>query len=405
MLYRYVGYSENKKVVRGTIESVSAKEAEDSLYKAGFQRIIELEKTGSNQKWREMVFGAPTVSKQELLDFTNELAVLVESGLTLLVALKQLEKQSSRRGFQSVMSELVTALLAGKQLHEAMVAHPNIFPETYTSIIAASEQSGTLDTGLRQIAKELRLDINTKAQIQKAIIQPAIVLVVAIGVVILMATVVLPNLLTVFKDMGVELPWITRALIAVVDFINNYKFAILLIIVIAIVAIIFMWRQKETRRAADRLMLRLPVVGNLILWNATARLSRTMAILLKAGILLPETINIIMRTIGNSTIREALDTARVQLLQGQTLSGVLGGGKIFPQLLVEMVSVGETSGQLESTLETVADYFEVKTERNINRLTSMLEPAMILGIGVVVAIIAISLVSTIYGLVGSFPTG
>jgi type II secretory pathway component PulF len=171
------------------------------------------------------------------------------------------------------------------------------------------------------------------------------------------------------------------------------------------VAGILMFRQKETRRAMDRTMLRLPLVGNLVLWSSTARLSRTMSILLKAGILLPETINIIMRTIGNSTIRESLDLARMQLLQGQTLSAVLGGGKVFPQLRVEMVAVGETSGQLETTLETVADYYEVKVERNINRLTAMLEPAMILGIGIVVAVVAISLVSTIYGLVGSFNAG
>jgi type IV pilus assembly protein PilC len=405
MLYRYVGYSENKRIQRGTIESSSAKEAEESLYKAGFQRVLELKKTASNENIRRMVFGAPTVSKQELLDFTNELAVLVESGLTLLVALKQLEKQSARKGFQSVVSELVTALLAGKQLHEAMIVHPSIFPETYTSIIAASEQSGTLDTGLRQIAKELKMDIATKAQIQRAVTQPAIILVVAIGVVILMATVVLPNLLSVFKEMGAQLPFMTRVLIGVTDWVNAYKFAILIIVVILVVLGVLFFRQKETRRVMDRWMLRMPLVGNIIIWNSTARLSRTMSILLKAGILLPETMNIILRTMSNTTLREALDNARVQLLQGQGLSSVLGGNKVFPQLLVEMVAVGETSGQLESTLETVADYYEVKVERNINRLTGLLEPAMILGIGLIVAVIAISLISTIYGLVGSMPTG
>jgi len=400
MVYRYLAYTNDRRLVRGTIESSSVEMAEDSLYKAGFQRIINLRESTSSIDWKKLFFGTPRVSKQGLIDFTNELAILTESGLTLLSTLKQLERQTSESSLKKVLSKIATDLQAGTPFNKAIAKYPRVFSETYCSMIEANERSGTLDYGLRQIVNELKQQVATKSQLQHAMIQPAIVTVVAIAVVFLLTIVVLPPLVEVFKNFGTELPLITRILIYFTDFVNAYKFHIITIVIALVLAITSLSKQRTGKQFLDKIILKIPMIGEIVIWNNTARFSRTMANLLKSGILLPETMSIILRTIGNTYIREAIDEVRKKLLQGQSFSTSMGSSKIFPKLLVEMVMVGESSGALETSLGTVADYFEAKVQRRISKLTTLLEPILILILGLGVGLIAVSVISAIYGLVG-----
>jgi len=403
MIYRYTAYSSDKKIVNGTLESTSLEMAEASLYRAGFKRILKLQEVKSTSfDFRKTLFGPPKVNAQALLDFTNELAILIESGLTLLMGLRQLERQTTNGAMKRVIMQLAADLQGGTPFHKALAQHPQVFSETYCSVIEANEKAGTLDAGLRQIAKELKQQIDLKFQIQKAITQPLIIIALAIGVVILLTIVVLPPLVDVFRQFGAQVPLTTKILIGFSDFINNYKYMILLVISLIIFVLALLFRNPSTKRVFDRIILDVPLAGELIIWHNTARFTRTMSNLLRAGILLPDTISILLRTIGNSYFRDSLVEVRRQLIQGQSLSSAISRNKIFPQLLVEMAAVGETSGELETALSTVADYFETKTEKRINRLTSLLEPALMIGIGLVVGLVAISVISTIYGLVGSF---
>jgi type IV pilus assembly protein PilC len=229
--------------------------------------------------------------------------------------------------------------------------------------------------------------------------------VLAIGVLILMSIVVLPPLANIFRQFGSQLPLTTRFLIGFSDFVSNYKYYILIVLFLLVLIGALVVRDPKSKRSIDRIMLKVPVLGDIMIWHNTARFTRTMSNLLGAGILLPDTINIMLRTVNNSQFRESLAEIRKQLVQGQSLSAAIGKDKLFPQLLVEMASVGEASGELESALGTVADYFEAKTEKRINRLTALLEPALILAVGLIVAFLAISMISTIYGLIGSFNPG
>jgi type IV pilus assembly protein PilC len=406
MIYRYSAYSSDKKIVNGRLESASMEMAEASLYRAGFKRILRLQQTGSDKiDFKKLFFGPPKVGKQPLLDFTNELAILIESGLTLLMGLRQLERQSADPSLRKVVVKLSAELQAGTPFHQALSQHPQVFSETYCSIIEANEKAGTLDAGLRQIAKELKQQIELKSQIQRAITQPAIIIVLALVVVILMSIVVLPPLADIFRQFGANLPLTTRILIGFSDFMKNYKFYILLFIFVFILIVITAMKQPGTKKMLDRFILKVPLFGDIMIWHNTARFTRTMSNLLAAGILLPDTINIMLRTISNTYIRDALAEVRKQLVQGQSLSSAISKNKLFPQLLGEMTAVGESSGELESALGTVADYFESKTEKRVTRLTSLLEPILIVGVGLVVAFMAISMISTIYGLVGTFNAG
>jgi type IV pilus assembly protein PilC len=402
MNFRYRAYSADKRIISGTLESASPEAAEASLYKAGFRRILRLQKTSSNLDLDKLFASAPRISKEALLDFTNEIATLTESGLTLLAALKQLEKQSKNAALKGVLVHLTADLKGGKPFFQALSAYPQIFSETYCSIMEANEKAGTLDTGLRQIARQLKQQITTKSQVQRSLTQPLIIVGLAIGVVILLSLVVMPPLVDVFRQFGTQLPWTTRLLIGFADIIKNYKWGILIGLAVLVAAIIFFMKRSDTKPFIDRLMLKIPLIGQVMLWNITAQFSRTLGNLLGAGILLPDSINIMLHGISNIGYRDSVSLVRKQVIQGQSLSAAMGQDRNFLPLLVEMVGVGEASGNLEEALGTVADYYEVRVEKRIARLTSLLEPLLLIAVGLVVGFVAVSMISTIYGLIGNF---
>ena len=282
MIYRYEAYNNKEgKTVRGTIEGASEELAEGILYRAGYDRIISLKGTDQAFDWRKLVLGSPKVSQQALLDFTNELAIMIEAGLSLQNALGQLEKQSTERSMKTVLAKLAADLRAGTPMHTALSAHPQIFSQTYISMIEANEKSGTLEDGLQQIAKGLKQDVETKGKIQQALIQPAIVVALAIGVIFIMMTFVLPKLTGVFTQFGAQLPATTRLLMNFSTFVSVNKYYILLAIVVLIFLAIVLIRRPAGRRYLDNLILKLPLVGQVVIWENTARFSRTAANLLK----------------------------------------------------------------------------------------------------------------------------
>lgn len=402
MIYRYTAYSKEKSIIHGSIESETAESAHAILYKAGFQRILKLQKANNSLDLDKLFSSSPRVNKETLLDFTTELAVLTESGLTLMAALKQLERQTTNNALKGVVSRLAGDLKGGMPFHQALSLHPHVFSETYCSILEANEKAGTLDAGFQQIARQLRQEINTKSQIQRAITQPAIIVVLAIVVIIVLAVVVLPPLADIFRQFGAQLPLTTRLLIGFSDFIAAYKLAIIITLAILGLLVYFVLKQPGAKPVIDRVVLRMPLIGPVVNWNNTAQISRTLSNLLSAGILLPDSINIMLRGIPNTCFRDALSEIRKQLVQGHSFSTVISQHKLFPPLLVEMIGVGEVTGNLENSLATVADYYEARVDKRIVRLTSLLEPVLILCVGLVVGLIAVSMISTIYGMMGKF---
>ncbi len=397
MQFRYQAYNKDKKIIQGKLESASLELAESMLYRAGFERIIKLKRTGPSLDWRRILVGRPKITSQALLDFTNELALMIESGLSLQASLSYLEQQTSVKAFKGVIGEMANDLKAGVPLHLALEKHPQIFSLLYCSMIEANESSGTLDAGLRQIARELKEQIDTKARIQQALMQPAIIVVAAIAVVGILVLFVMPKMTSVFSQFGAKLPIAARILVGFTDFVNGYKLEIVAGVAIIVLGIAMAYRSSSGKASLDKQILKLPLIGELVLWQSTARISRSLSNLLRSGILLPDALNIVLRSIGNSRVREALNEMKTKLLQGQSFSSSLKDNEVFPRLLIEMAAVGETAGTLETALGTVADYFETKVQQRITRLTSLLEPTMIILIAIGVGFIAIAVISTVYG--------
>ncbi|MBA7616724.1 Type II secretion system protein F [subsurface metagenome] len=344
------------------------------------------------------LFGVKT---QDVLDFSRQLATLIESGVTILTALQLLEGQASKAALGKVIAGLVEELRGGSSLSQALTKYPQAFSYTYCQVIKASEQAGNLEVGLKQVAGYMEKRMMMKKKVIRAMAYPTLILLMAIGVVTLLITVVLPPLVQLFTSLGTELPSTTRLLIAVAGFLINYKFYLLGGLFTLIILIVGYVRQPAGKLTMDRVMLKIPVISSINLQRNMCHFCQTTSMLLKAGLPLPQIMNTVIQTVGNRIIRQALKEVREKLVQGQGLSQPMAAIELFPRLLVEMVVVGEKTGNLDSTLATLADFYEEKVSQRIDGLISMIEPALTLVTGVVVGFVAISMITALYSILGT----
>ena len=401
MAYQYVAYTLDKQITKGTIDAASERMAEEALYQAGYHRILSLKEVHpglSLEKLLPTLFGVKT---QDVVDFSRQLATLLESGVSIVTALQLLEGQASRAVFRRVIGGLVDGLRGGNSLSQALSKYPQAFSHTYCQVVKASEQAGNLEVGLRQVADYMEKRMAMVKKISRAAAYPALVLVIAIAVFALLITVVLPPLIGLFSMLGAELPWTTRSLIATATFFINYKLYLLIGVIALVILIIGYSRLPTGRIHMDRLMLKMPVIGSINIQRNMCQFCETISMLLKAGLQLPQIMDIVMRTVGNRVVRQALRDIREKLVQGQGLSQPMAEIDLFPRLLVEMVVVGEKTGNLDSTMATLAKYYEQRVDQRIDTLVSMIEPTLTLAIGVLVGFIALSMIMPLYSILGA----
>lgn len=401
MAYQFKAYTLDKRVVQGTIDAASESTAEEALYRAGYQRVLSLKQMRPGLSLERLLPTLFRVKTQDVIDFSRQLATLIESGITILTALQLLEEQAFRPVFSKVIAGLVSELRGGSSLSQALSKYPEAFSYTYCQVVKAGEQAGNLEVGLRQIAGYMERQVATAKRIRSALAYPLVVLFMAIGVFVLLITVALPPLVGLFNALGTELPWMTRSLIAISNFLTNYKFYLLGGVAIVAISIIGYLRLPAGKLTMDRLWLKLPLIGPINIQRNVGHFCRTASMLLKAGLLLPQTMSIVIQTVGNRIIRQTLKEVREKLVQGQGLSQPMAAIDLFPRLMVEMVSVGEKTGNLDSTLATLGDYYEQRVDQRVNTLISMIGPALTVGVGLIVAFIALSIITPLYSILGS----
>jgi len=387
--------------VQGTIDAASESMAEETLYRAGHQRVLSLEEVRPGLSLERLIPTLFGVKTQDVIDFSRQLATLIESGVTILTALQLLEGQASRAALQKVIAGLIEELRGGSSFSQALSKYPQAFSYSYCQVMKASEQAGNLEVGLRQVAGYMEKQAATKKKVVRALTYPAMVLLMALGVCVLLITVVLPPLIGLFTSFGTELPWMTRLLIAVAGFLIDYQLYLLVGLFTLVILVVVYMRQPVGKLTMDRLMLKIPVISSITIQRNMRHFCQTTSMLLKAGLLLPQIMHIVTQTVGNRIIRQALGEVREKLVQGQGLSQPMATIELFPRLLVEMIVVGEKTGNLESTLASLADFYEERVSQRIDTLTSMIEPALTVVIGLVVAFIALSMITPLYSLMGS----
>ena len=400
--YRYVATNSQGKLVKGSLKAENEVEVERILVDQGYHPV-NVEVVPSMFSLEEALPTLFSVKPRDVIIFSRQLATLMRSGISLLPALEILQSQvTTSRTFNKILESIANDIGSGSSFSQAISKHPKAFSDIYCRTISVGEQSGNLEIVLNRMADYHERQGAISKKIGKALSYPLMILGLGIVVVIVLMTVVMPQLLTMFTSMGAELPLPTKILIWLTDFFTANILYILVAGVLLAAVTLWMMKQPAGRRILDRLKLAVPVIGPATLLAELARLSRTMAVLINAGLNLQEVMDMIPQSSNNMLIRDALSQVNEGLLLGGGLSEPMSRIDLFPPLLVQMVAVGEESNTLDFTLGVVADFYEVSAEEKTSAMVGMLGPALTVAMALGVGFIAISVLMPMYTLTGGF---
>jgi general secretion pathway protein F len=335
------------------------------------------------------------ISSDDVAITTRQLAVLVGAGIPLVEALGALVDQVDHERMKRVISDVRQRVNEGSSLADAMALHPKAFSTLYVNMIRAGESSGALEVVLVRLADFTEGQARLRSKVLGTLTYPAAMILIGTVILAILFTVVIPKVVKIFDETRVTLPWTTRGLIAMTTFIHDWWWAIALLFAAAIWALL-RWRNTTAGRAAwDRWVLTVPLFGSLLRQIAIGRFSRTLATLLKSGVPLLVSLDIVKNVVGNVRLAGVVDEARTAIQEGESIAAPLKRSGEFPPLVYHMVAIGERTGALEEMLTNVANAYESQVDTKINALTSLLEPIMIVGMGVVVAFIVFSILMPI----------
>jgi type IV pilus assembly protein PilC len=330
--------------------------------------------------------------------FTRQLATMITSGLPLVQSLEILSNQIEDKHLRGIVREIKAKIEGGSRFADALRDYPKCFDELYVNLVVAGEEGGMLDTVLNRLAIYMEKIEKLKKKIKSAMIYPISIIVVAIGVVMVLLIFVIPVFEGMFKDMGAELPLPTQIVINVSKFVKSY--IIYMIIALAIAVFLFRryYKTEAGQRSVDRLVLKVPVFGVLALKSSVARVTRTLATLLSSGVAILESLVIVARVAKNKIIEDALIVARTKISEGKSMSEPLQDSGIFPPMVVQMVQVGESTGALDNMLNKIADFYEEDVDNLVTNLTSLMEPIIMMFLGVILGGLIIAMYLPIFKL-------
>ena len=399
MDYQYIAYTVDRRLVRGRL-SATNEEAATSLLNYGGYQVVSLKLVTPFFNAEKLLARFSRVKPREIIMFSRQLALLLESGTDIVTSLELLQSQVTNRTLRRMLGEVASDIRGGSSLSAALSKHPRAFPELYHRTIAAGEQAGNLEIVLRQMADYVERGALTEKKIKNALMYPFVLAIVAVGVVVVLVTFVLPTFTTLYAAFGAKLPAPTRMLISVSDWLVNYGLYLLLgVVAVAVVGYIYI-RTPAGKYQWDKLMLSLPVVGRINLLSELSRCCRTVALLFRVGLPLPEVMNLAVHGANNKVVAKDLSEVQQELIRGEGLSKPMSRRKTFLPLMVQMVGVGEETGNLDNTLTTVAQSYEIEADDRTSSAVGLIQPAMVVLIALVVGFIAVSLVSAMYSIYG-----
>ena len=339
-----------------------------------------------------------SMSASDLAMITRQIATLVQSSMPIEEALTAVGEQSETPRIKSIIMGVRAKVMEGHSLADGLSDFPRAFPDLYRATVAAGEQSGHLDTVLERLADYTEGRQELRQKVTNAMIYPIVLTVLAISIVTLMLVFVVPKVVRVFTNTGQELPWLTTALIALSEFLQNYGLALLVALSIGAWIAHRMLKKPGPRRARDRFLLRLPVIGRLVRGINTARFTRTLSILTGSGVPVLDSLQISGAVITNLPMNEAVQEAAARIREGAPIGKSLAESGHFPPICIHLISSGEASGQLDTMLDRAAQNQERDVDGLIAALLGILEPALIVGMGVVVLVIVLAILLPIFEL-------
>lgn len=341
------------------------------------------------------------IKKKEICHFTRQLAVMINSGLSLANSLAILEEQTSS-SFKNILQGIRKKIEAGDSFYTALSNWNRSFSQAYLALVKSAEASGRLDKVLLELADSLEKQLSFQRKIISALIYPAIVFLGMIGVMMLMMVFIIPQLMQMYKEMEVDLPFLTKWLIKISTFINHFWLLFFFLGIGGVFLFLKWYQTNKGKEATDKIILRLPIIGNLVSKIALTRISRSLSMLINAGVPIIECLDIVAETGGNAVYSLSLNKIIRKVEKGVSLHESLAEFPEYPQILVQMVLVGEQTGKVGEVLLKVADYFEQETEEAIKGLTTAIEPFMMILLGIGVAFIVFAIITPIYKLTSHF---
>jgi type IV pilus assembly protein PilC len=401
MDFAYTAYTEDKKLVKGKVSALSEEAATDLLGYGGY-RVISLKASVPLIDKEKLMSRFTRIKPQQVAMFSRQLALLLESGTDIATSLDLLQEQSDNRTLNKIIGEVASDIRGGTSLAVALSKHPRAFSSMYYRAVAAGEQGGKLEIVLRQMATHIEKSVATEKQIRNALTYPFIVILVAVIVVIVLITFVLPAFTSMYDQFGVELPAVTRSLMAITDWFSQYGVFVIIGILVAAFAVYFYIRTPGGKHWWDRTVLRLPVLGRIAHLGELGRCCRTMALLIRIGLPLPEVMAMTIYNSNNKVVADNLTGVQQELIRGEGLSRPMAKRSLFLPMMTQMVSVGEETGNMDSTLDTVADSFEMESSEKTRSAVALIQPVMTIIIGLMVGYVVLAMVSAMYSIYGSF---
>ena len=402
MQYKYLAYNLDEGIIKGWVEARNAAEVRDELVEHGY-KPLDVSTGWHPPTVEDLMPSLFKVGTGELVRFSRQLATMVTSGASLILTLEMLQSDSNSRGMKRTLTAIRKTLDEGGSLSEALAAHPKVFSSLYVSVVQVGEMTGRLGLALEQLSDILEAENEAKQKAIRTMMYPLAIISLSMVTLFVLMTVALPPLLAVFENMGAEIPAMTRFIVSAMAAFKEHFVALIVSAVVFFIGFKILRRIPSFRRAMAMAMARSPILGSFIVSGEISRLSRTLSLLLEAGVTLAEALKLAIGGIKNQILRDVFLEAEESLLTGHGLSDPLKNHSILPTMFVELVTLGEQSNSLQSTMSDVADAYQKQLERQLDSLLGMLEPASTVVVGGIVGFIAFSMFVPIYSGLNAVP--
>ena len=402
--YFYIAKSLKGEEKSGTLEAKNEKELAKILRQEGY---LLIRSESEEREFKKIKFGISLpffggVSLSEKMIFTRNLKVMIKAGIPLPRALKTLSGLTKSKKFEKAILGIMEEIMKGKSFSDTLAKYPDIFSDIFQSMVKVGEEAGTLEEVLGTLTLQMERQNEMKSKIIGALIYPAVIIMAMLGIGFLMLIMVVPQLAKTFDELGAELPPTTKVIIFIGTFLANYWYLLPLIILVLVILLRRILKTKSGKRIFDTLTLKIPIVSSLIKKTNSASMVRTLSSLITAGVPIVRSLEIISGAMGNIFYKEAMIDAAEEVRKGSKFSEVLMKYEnIFSSLVVQMIAVGEETGQTSDILGNLADFYEEEVTNSAKNLTSAIEPIIMLIIGGAVGFFAISMIQPMYGMLGS----
>lgn len=389
--YRYVAKENTGRTVSGMLEYSDKVLLIEALRKKGLV-IISINETAR----KKSMLGAKKIKLEEIVIFSRQLATMVDSGIPLVQAMDILHDQIEKQAFKNVVATIRDDIENGASFSDALLKHSTVFSPLYINMVKAGESSGSLDDILDRLASYLEKANALQRKVKSSLIYPAVVVAMAVLITLVMLLKVIPTFKGIFEMLGGTLPLPTRILILVSDTLRSMFLSVVVVLTIIIIAFKRYLRTNQGKATFDKVTLKLPVIGPLLRKVAVAKFTRTLATLVKSGVPILVSLEIVGKTAGNAVIEKALNEVRVSIKEGENIADPLAKCGAFPPMVVRMIHVGEQTGELEKMLGKIADFYDDQVDAAVSGMTSLIEPLIIAFLGIIIGGIVIAMFLPIF---------